>query len=255
MDPPTTVSAAIHTIRIRQIWARIQSVMYSQTGHEPPSYPKMADGFRAELKEWLETAPKQLASNRAHNNAFSSEEWFQVMYSHSILLLHRYRLTSSHQSSGADPAPSSVYLECAHAAQTICSIYRQWYFSQRLNDTWGALHVLFLGGVTFLYCLWTCQEVRTAYRLDKVAATCMNCMVVLAVMAERWNAVEPYRDVFDMLSSATQSMLADRTLVAANPAMPFMTSYGHDQFTGYLSSMSEIGMCSSVEQLLTTMID
>jgi gamma-glutamyl:cysteine ligase YbdK (ATP-grasp superfamily) len=72
-------------------------------------------------------------------------------------------------------------------------------------------------------------------------------------MAERWSAVKPYRDAFDMLSTATQSMLAEAGSMLTNATMPVLSS--HDQFLGYLSSMSEIGMCPSVEQLLTGMID
>ncbi|VUC29949.1 unnamed protein product [Clonostachys rosea] len=250
LDPPTTVSAAIHTIRLRQLLARIQAVMYPQTGREPPSDPVYATTFRGELDEWLASSPKQLAANRAHNNAFSSPEWFQVMYWHSILTLYRYQLVQN--SANVSPA---VHLDCANAAQSICAAYRQLYLAQRLNDTWGALHVLFLGGITFLHCLWSSADVRLAYRLDKVSSTCTSCIIVLAVMAERWTAVKPYRDAFDMLSNATQSMLAEAGPMLTDAAMPVLTSHSQDQFLGYLSSMTEIGMCPTVEQLLNGIID
>jgi hypothetical protein len=133
--------------------------------------------------------------------------------------------------------------------------YRELYFSQRLNDTWGALHVLFLGGVTFLYCLWSSHEVRMAYRQDKVSAICTSTIVVLAIMAERWTAVAAYRDAFDMLSSATQTMLAERPTALAAPTMPVISPTGYDQFTDYLSFMTDVGMCSSVEELLSSMVE
>ena len=231
--------------------------MYPQTGADRPVQmmsSMLADTFMADLKTWLESAPEQLPSNRAYNNAYGSPEWFQLMYHHSILLLHRRRLVSPGESLGADQTPASVYIDCATSAQAICQLYRQLYISQRLNDTWGSLHVLFLGGVTFLHCLWARAETRAVFRLDKVASTCTSCMIVLAVMSERWTAVEPYRDAFDMLATATQAMMAETPMTLVTPVMPVLSSSGNEQLTDYLSSMAEIGMCSSVEALLTNMI-
>lgn len=250
-EPPTTVSAAIHTIRMRRLMARIQAVMYPQTGREMPVDPSFTNGFKHELDEWLAAAPEQLPANRANKNAFGGPEWWQIMYQQSILTLYRQQLVQPVQNSTMVP---SVHLTCAHAGQVICSCYRQLYMTQRLNDTWGALHVLFLGGLTFLHCLWTSPEVRATYRLDKVSATCTSCIMVLAVMAERWVAVKPYRDVFDMLSSATQSILVDGVL-NTDATMPVLSTIGHDQFITHLSSMSELGMCSSVEQLISNMLE
>ncbi|KAH8883212.1 transcriptional regulatory protein GAL4 [Thozetella sp. PMI_491] len=256
-EPTTTVSAAIHTIRVRHIWTRIQSLVYPQRGgNDTPGFMSsmLIEGFKMELKDWRDSAPEQLQSNRAHNNAFGGSEWFNLMYHHSILLLHRHNLVL-HSSRTDETTPGSTFLESAHSAESICSIYRQLYLSQRLNDTWGALHVLFLGGVTFLYCLWTSPETRVVFRLDKVSATCTSCMVVLAVMAERWAAVQPYRDAFDMLSRATQTMLAELETSMTVPAMPVLSSSTDEQLTGFLANITEVGMCSSVEVLLSSMIN
>lgn len=249
-ESTTTVSVAIHTIRIRQLWARIQSSVYPQVGGEAsPQSLALIENFKSELSLWLESAPEQLTSNREHNNAFGGSEWYSLMYHQSILLLYRHQLVRG------GTTPPSVFTECAYSGQIICMIYRQLYISQRLNDTWGALHVLFLGGVTFLHCLWSSAETRAIYRQDKVSAICTSCMITLAIMAERWSAVEPYRDAFEMLSSATQTMLAEIPNSKSTPSMPVISSGGYDQFSGYLSYMSELGMCSSVEELLSSMVE
>ncbi|EXJ84041.1 hypothetical protein A1O3_04708 [Capronia epimyces CBS 606.96] len=260
MEPVTTISTAIHTIRLRQIWARIQSSVYPQVGAEATIQSSaLFERFKRELADWLESAPEQLPSNRANNNSFGSKEWFSLMYHHSILLLHRHRLHQYRHHHPNHPTPSSVYMDCAHSAQAICMVYRQLYVSQRLNDTWGALHVLFLGGVTFLHCLWSSRDARLAYRQDKVSTICTSALIVLAIMAERWSAVEAYRDAFEMLCSATQTMLAETSSSSAScpPTMPVISStgHGHDQFTDYLSYMTEVGMCSSVEELLSNMVE
>ncbi|CAI7653594.1 unnamed protein product [Penicillium glandicola] len=256
--PATIISSAIHTIRIRQIWGRIQTFMYSQTGMETtsPIMASMLEGsFKNELDKWLSDAPEQLSSNRKHNNTFGSVEWFQLMYHHSILILHRHKLVTSHSSLGETDEAAAVYVECARSADAICQLYRQLYSTNRLNDTWGALHVLFLGGITFLYCLWMSPGTRAAFRLDKVSSTCTSCMMIFAVMAERWKAAEPYRECFDILSSSTQAMLVDSITTIAPPAMPVSLSSVHDQLPDFLSSIAELGMCSSVEALLSEMFE
>lgn len=206
--------------------------------------------FKRKLDDWLESSPSQLPSNHEHNNAFGSPEWFEMMYHHSILLLHRYRLNARQSD-----VPSATYLECARAAALLCSGYRQLYISDRLNDTWAGLHNLFLGGVTFLYCLWSSPETRAQYRLDKVATTCTACTVVLAIMAERWAAAGPYRDAFDMLTNATLTMLAETGPTATEPTFPVFSCSANDQFSGYLSHMAEVGIGASVEELLSSMLE
>ncbi|KAK5180756.1 hypothetical protein LTR44_007070 [Exophiala sp. CCFEE 6388] len=251
-QPITTVSSAIHTIRLRQLWARMQSAVYPQVGAETSTQSTSAlEDFKKEFARWLESAPEQLASNRANNNAFGSKEWFQLMYHHSILLLYRHRLVQPR----GPATPSSIFIDCADSSQSICMIYRQLYFTQRLNDTWGALHVLFLAGVTFLHCLWSSPETRMIYRLDKVSSICTSIMIVLAIMSERWTAVEAYRDAFEMLSGATQTMLVEASTASTAPSRPVLSSGGYDQFTDYLYCMNEVGMCSSVEELLSSMVE
>ncbi|KAL2441458.1 hypothetical protein ABEF95_014955 [Exophiala dermatitidis] len=251
LDPSTTMSAAIHTIRLRQIWARIQSSVYPQVGAGSTATPdSVILSLKRELDEWLDSSPSQLASNREHNNAFGSREWFEMMYHHSILLLHRYRLLSPQSD-----VPPATYLECAQSAALLCTGYRQFYISDRLTDTWAGLHNLFLGGVTFLYCLWSSPEVRAQFRLDKVSTTCTACAVVLAIMAERWAAAGPYRDAFDMLTNTTLTMLAERGTKSTEPTFPVFSISANDQFSGYLSHMAEVGIGASVEELLSSMLD
>lgn len=250
-DASTTMSGAIHTLRLRRIWARMQCSIYPQVGAEVTITPDLLiDDFRRELGEWLEASPFQLSSNRKHNNSFGARIWFDVMYHHSILLLHRYRLMNSRSS-----VPSATYLECAQSAAQLCNGYRQLYVSNRLNDTWGGLHNLFLGGLTFLYCLWSSPEVRTQFRVDKVTTTCTGTSVVLAIMAERWAAAGPYRDAFDMLTEATLTMVAESGTTSTEPTFPVLSCSANGQFSGYLSHMAEVGIGASVEELLSSMLE
>ncbi|KAJ5289210.1 sterigmatocystin biosynthesis monooxygenase stcW [Penicillium angulare] len=261
-ESPTIVSTALHTIKLRRIWARMQNQIYPQT-HGSPSYGinGLTGGFKVELRRWMETAPDQLQQGRAVNNAFASTEWYNLMYHHSVLLLHRSRLVVSQRSSRPESPVNvcddfSVLLDCASSSQSIIELYRSLYVSQRLNDTWGALHVLFLAGITYIHCLWNSSEARNAIRRDKVSSTCTSCVMVLAMMAERWAAVAPYRDIFEMLSDALQSMLVDmeKGLNGSPRGGPVLSSLQADQVSDYFMSLAEVGMCYSSEQLLMDMI-
>ncbi|KAL4879281.1 fungal-specific transcription factor domain-containing protein [Aspergillus karnatakaensis] len=250
-DSSTTMSAAIHTIRLRRIWARIQTSVYPQVNKEnSPTPSSIITGFVQELNTWLESSPAQLASNESHNNAFGSREWFEAIYHHSILLLYRYNLVSRHQRPCA-----ATFLACAQSGAALCTGYRQFYVSNRLTDTWAGLHNLFLGGVTFIYCLWSSADARAQYRLDSVSNICTACTMVLSVMAERWSSAGPYRNAFEMLANATMAMLVDTTTASSEPSFPILRSPANDQFEGYFAHMAEVGMGGSLEALLSTMLD
>ncbi|KAK3633148.1 hypothetical protein LTR56_015924 [Elasticomyces elasticus] len=251
-EPATEISSAIHTIRLRQLWARMQRVVYPQVESGDTSQSDQAiQEFKTEFGLWLEHSPEQLLSNRLHNDTFGSPEWYKLMYNHSILLLYRHKLVR--KASGSVTA--QVFVDCAQSSHAICMIYKQLYVTQRLNDTWGALHVLFLAAVTYLHCVLSSDEVRGIYRLNHISSTCTSIMVVLAIMAERWKPVESYRDAFEMLSNATQATLIETSMAQRTPAGPLISPEGQKQFTDYLSYMAEIGMCASVEDLLTDMVE
>ena len=245
------MSAAIHTIRLRAIWAKIQSSAYPQVNiSNHPTSSFLIDKLKQELDEWLEVSPPQLRSNEEHNNAFGSREWFELMYHHSILLLYRYSLGNPREA----PYPAT-YLACAQSGARLCTGYRQLYVSNRLTDTWASLHNLFLGGVTFIYCLWSSAETRAHFRLDTVSNICTACTVVLSITAERWQSAASYRNAFDMLTSATLSMLVETKASATEPSFPILPSSEHDDFSGWFADMADIGICTSVEDLLSTMLE
>ncbi|CAG9961946.1 unnamed protein product, partial [Clonostachys byssicola] len=236
-EPPTVVSSALHTIKLRKIWGRMQSQIYPQTrGSESAGNSLLESMFKDELREWQQTAPGELPQGRAANNAFGSTEWYKLMYHHSILLLYRGHLVTkqrrrpSAQSPAQQSLNASVFLDCAASSQGICEAYRALYMTQRLNDTWAVLHVVFLAGLTYIHCLWTSSETRAAIRRDTVASTCTNCMMILVVMTERWASVAPYRDTFEILSNATQSMLVDLDSgIRGSPRGPALSAYQADQ--------------------------
>lgn len=151
---------------------------------------------------------------------FASNDWFGLAYHYSILLLYRHYIIDS--SEPTLPVPDPVTQEdsepdardrafeiCATHARQMCLGYRRLYQSQRsqIQFTWGSLHILFLGGLTYLYCLWKSPYIRKRTRQSTVINTCMACTTVLIVIAERWNEASSYRDIFELLSESTITMI------------------------------------------------
>lgn len=76
-EPPTVVSSALHTIKLRKIWTRMQNQIYPQTRDSPSrnnNISMLTKAFKEELRRWTEAAPDQLPQSRAANNSFASPE-------------------------------------------------------------------------------------------------------------------------------------------------------------------------------------
>lgn len=249
------MSLAIHNLRLRRIWADIKSRLYAiQTPSSP--HRLASHELKGRLQEWLVQCPPIQSTDGINNVPYGSSKWYQITYHHSMILLHRQSLvTHSTEGYPISPEMTSVYLECAESAAVLCNVYKELYLGPGMSHTWGALHILFLGGLTFLYCLWADPSCRTVYRRDAVTATCTACTVSLVVMAERWPAAQAFRDIFLTLSDATQTMLAQRLQGnSMDSALPVIPAGSNSAMSRHLASINSIGMCFTVEHLLTEMV-
>ncbi|KAF6795398.1 fungal specific transcription factor [Colletotrichum musicola] len=221
-DPPTLMTGFVHAIRLRRLWTKISDNLY------PPITRRCGgncgqratiESLRQELDEWRANTPDQLDYSRSHPLCvFTSRSWFQLAYDHSILLLYRQYMTGStgSQDGGGQgtafndaEATERALEECAIRAREMCHLYRMVYQSSSVQFTWGSLHILFLGGLTYLYCLWRSKRVRESARQADVVTTCMACTTVLIIIAERWNLATSYRDIFEALSQRTIAMICN----------------------------------------------
>ncbi|KAL1872464.1 hypothetical protein VTK73DRAFT_1461 [Phialemonium thermophilum] len=201
----TDMSVAIHMFRLRCIWAKIHVALFSDTRRiraTDESYSERIRQLRAELEEWYATIPPEPPRTGEALSLFGSKDWYDANYSHSILLLHRNHLIETRAA-----VPDHIVLECLDAAESISRGYYRQFVTGSVGYTWSALHFLFLAGLTYLHCLWTSPTARSSRLLDNVSSTCMDCSMVLAVMAERWGGAAPYRDIFENLSRRTISMM------------------------------------------------
>ncbi|KAG4261428.1 hypothetical protein FPRO04_10564 [Fusarium proliferatum] len=210
-EPPTNMTGAIHVIKLRRLWSKIGNTIYPAVTQSPVSQEvakkPLMDQLRAELEAWhseIPYAPDTTGMDPL--SVFASREWFRLAYDHSILLLYRYWIT--HKALPGEEDSVEEALECCmQKAKELCLLYRRLFQYQSLQFTWGSLHILFLGGLTYLYCIWKSTSVRQATKRMDIINTCMACNTALVIIAERWSKAVPYRDIFEVLSERTISLI------------------------------------------------
>ncbi|KUL84535.1 hypothetical protein ZTR_08742 [Talaromyces verruculosus] len=225
-DPPTQLTGALHSIKLRQLWSKFRNNLYPTNPHHESDSSRCpnripVEALRQELEEWRATSPDRLENIHARPlSVFASNDWFGLAYHYSILLLYRHYIIDNSEPAVQVPDPLTqensepdardrAFEICATHARQMCLGYRKLYQSQRsqIQFTWGSLHILFLGGLTYLYCLWKSPYIRKRTRQSTVINTCMACTTVLIIIAERWNEASSYRDIFELLSESTITMI------------------------------------------------
>jgi hypothetical protein len=257
LQASTTMSAAVHHLRLRRIWGDITTHFYAAKVQQTPRSPdnQIADNIYENLKTWFEECPKPILRPEEQGLPFGTREWFTLAYDHTILLLHRHQLVN-HIRHDFDPAMdmAAVYSDCAESAARICHTYQDVYLNTKVSSTWGALHILYLAGLTFLYCLWTDGACRRFYKRDAVNGACTACTVALVIITERWSSAKPYRNTFQAFSNATQSMLGEQEERGhPDPNLPVLKRLP-PELRDHLSKISSVGMCPSTEILIREMV-
>ncbi|KAI9042021.1 Positive regulator of purine utilization [Aspergillus affinis] len=254
-EPPTMMTHAIHGFRIRSLLGCIQTALYSDSTLLYPDIRKVrVQELSTDLGKWkAESPPPMIPPEGGALSYFVTPDWYETNYNYAVLQLYRIQITDT-----KDPAPDEIFLKCLYAAKALCHSYRRQSIGKPITYTWSALHELFLAGLTYLYCLWTSPTAREASRHDQVSSTCMDCTMVLVILAERWPDAAPYRDVFDALASRTMTMMADlqqdHNLVAPTALVPGKDTYP-EQLPQWVAGIEDAGLSVGVDWLLSELID
>lgn len=239
------MSVAIHVFRSRYLWARIHTESLSDMARLFPSPETHLAELRDELEKWMNERPPVSPHSINALVLFGCEDWFSTNYSFTILLLYRAKLIGT-----ASEVPDEIFLDCFEAAGNVCRRYRRQFVGRSVGYTWQALHFLFLSGLTYLHCLWVSPAVRNKARHDQVSSTCSDCTVLLVVMAERWDGVSPYRDIFEALASRTMTMLVDGINSDTNQHKD-VDSQDDLDWSQWIADINDTGMSGTVDRLLT----
>jgi len=251
------MSAAIHTFRLRRIWSKINQSLYPtvrSSDLDRIASAAVVEGLRGELDAWYAATPPSIPPRSAPLSTFTSQEWFQMAYAHSVLMLYRNHLTASYAAN--DPNAAAIFAECTASAKDVCLLYRRLYINHPVSYTWGSVHILFLAGLTYLHCLWT-SPTSSSIEGSEVYSTCTACTMVLVVMAERWEAAASYRDIFETLANKTIAMVCDKgreSQLAVGQSMGLELENDMDLMNEWIMNAADVGMCNGVEKLLNDLM-
>ena len=238
------MSNAIHVIRLRCIWARINHAMYSDNAlkwENRGTHGPRIEEFRAELEQWLASAPPPM--NRTHTlSIFATRAWYELNYSYTILHLYRTQL-------GEAGGSNVIFSDCIKASKQICTHYRRLYVGTQVRHTWATLRCIFFTGLVYLHCLWTAPGIRYTVPYDDVSKTCTDAMMVLVVIAQAWVEAAPYRDLFEVLSNRTMSMIVNS---GNGNAESTLLPEGAEQetLTQWVADIANPGVSGEIEGLL-----
>ncbi|EHY58965.1 hypothetical protein HRR83_001770 [Exophiala dermatitidis] len=245
-----TMTRAIHTFRGRRILGRIHTTIYLDSinpEQNPGCAAQRIQQLRGDLESWRAAIPPTMPRPIEAQPLvlFGTQDWFEMEYNYAILQLYRVQIIGNHHrpqnphfttttnttstsasttaattaattamgpNAEADAAADAdgIFLSCLRAAERTCHIYRRHFLGRPTNYTWAALHELFLAGLTYLHCLWTSPAARAVTRQGQVSNTCTDCTIVLVIIAERWSAAAPYRDIFEALANLTMTMMDEK---------------------------------------------
>jgi hypothetical protein len=203
----TSMTHAIHVFKLRLIWARIRTSLFSDTARlsvHGPAYQTRIQQLRTDLDHWHATASPSKPRMANDLTMFNSVEWIDLNYSYTILLLYRNQLEVYGSASG------DIFSECIRASRSICQGYRRLYIGTLIRYTWGTLSCLFFSGLVYLHCLWTVPSPWDLVSVEDVSKTCTDCTMVLVAIAEGWTGAASYRDTFEVLASRTLAMMLNR---------------------------------------------
>ncbi|KAI8713851.1 hypothetical protein NCS52_01230900 [Fusarium sp. LHS14.1] len=253
-DSSTSMSTALHVIRLRHIWARLHASLYSDVNNmDNTTHDDRVPLFRAEIDAWIASTPPIPPRTGAALSILATQDWYDLSYSETIIMLYRGRLIHHPGGGGAN---DDIFLQCARAAESICLKNRRLYIAKPVNCTWGTLHVIFSAGLTYLHCLWTSAAVRHQTSLDEMNSTPTSCTMLLTVIADRFKSAASYRDVFEALCSRTKKMMVDgggeQSGVQLSTMDPCDVAPG--MFTQWMAEISDAGISNAVNSLLAGLV-
>lgn len=198
-----SMSYAIHLFKLAQLNSEIKYVLHSVTRETPrytyPNIPSISDWLAdliSRLRDWRDAIPP-FSTKDKHLN-----QMCQIHY-HEIMML-------SLRPSPRIRAPSRDALITCHAnAAAAIRIWQDLYKADRLTYSWPAVHALSLSVTTFLYCIWTVNDIARGTKIDVFIGDMQVVSNVLSAAAEHWPEAKKSRGILEDLGKATVRWLLD----------------------------------------------
>lgn len=222
----TSLSAAIHIIKVQQLESKIHHTVHRVDKAITEINPHKIQRLRIALEEWKSAIPNVSLPDRVGKDPYSTIDYYMIQYHKALLLLllpFLPSLTPSH--------PDFRLL--ATTAGNICQTYKRLHDNQHyISYSLLALHANFVAGLAMVYCFCLDQNIFNARFSGDIRA----CSTVLYIISERWPAARKVRNAFESLVSATienrnspptqplQTMQTNSTLPLYSDPMPSMAS-------------------------------
>lgn len=89
-----------------------------------------------------------------------------------------------------------------------------------------------------------------------MSSTCTNCTIVLVLIAERWKAAAPYRNIFETLANRTITMMDDRS--DGKQTLPNASTEPENSsevdLTEWMTRVVNVGMSEGLNELLAGLV-
>lgn len=205
----------VHTIRIRRIngmvcsgltrvsdpWAQLDChgpyvTTQKDSIMERRKWEKRRQDICERIHRWRREAPTY-SERAAEQSTYLTQDWFDIAYNHSLLLLHR----PHHQQDDKGPIDVTGLTTCASASLALLKAYLRLLARNRVTYTWVALHSAFLASITLLHALRNLPSLRTTYQRDLVEASIKAYASLFLAMSPYWGSADRCRIICERVGA------------------------------------------------------
>ncbi|KAH8597259.1 hypothetical protein B0O99DRAFT_89227 [Bisporella sp. PMI_857] len=172
-----------HICKVRLLQSYINHTMQA-VPLEGGATSEWVESMRMQIEHWASDISSHSVAN---TEGYQSPLWLGLISQLSRLLLCRPSRVN------INTHVSDVALRAACEA---CTTFRALQKKRQIAQPWMVVITQFQAGVTILYIIWA----RAIHPPKEVDLAIRDCTSVLAILAERWQNAECYRDCFEVLA-------------------------------------------------------
>ncbi|KUJ16886.1 uncharacterized protein LY89DRAFT_718614 [Mollisia scopiformis] len=216
-----------HICKIRLIQSYIIHVMHS-VPIEGDATREWQDSMRIQIENW---ADEIYSHSLMDNEGYQSPLWLGLIGQLSRILLCRpTRLNiNTHVSDVAFQASCDA-----------CTTFRALQKKRQVAQPWLVVITQFQAGVTILYVIWARALANIPSQAD---SSIRDCTSVLAILADRWQNAEHYRDCFEVVARAVPR--------CSKPG--YLDREAREELADLIEKVSEAGVHRHVRTMLCEM--
>jgi hypothetical protein len=213
--PQSPYTPAIYSFRFDRITAEIKLMLY-RVAQSPARFPwpthslELQSQVDSACREIFENARQDLkwrglATGRGSGLQDRTIRLIELKFHQCLMLLHR--------PSPAIPRPSSSSLvTCFNSAGATLRIQSELARFGNMTNSWLTAHAVFVSGITLLYCLWTCPDVRKTTNLKVFLQQAESCTKLLSTLGKTWSVAKSAQEKFGHLAQLTKESWNSRSM-------------------------------------------